>query len=434
MHTSEEEVPAPIRPSHASRVPLLMGEGARTAARGAANAKPTGRDIALGVFLACLGLPLALVGVGRGTGFRLASLGLDLALAPPVVWRRRSPTLAFYTISAITVAQWVIGPHDQFSTHRLAAYHLVADVALLIAFYTVASRESRRRTVAAAAVLEAALVIATLRFGGGRNGPALFVLLSGTAAAAGFSGANVRTRRAYLASVEQRAATLEVERDQQARLAAAAERARIARDMHDVVAHNISVMIALADGASYTAADNPAKAAEAMTQVADTGRQALDEMRRLLGVLRDRDQPADVQPQPGVGDVETLLAQVRLTGLRASLVTEGPLADVLPGLQVAVYRLIQESLTNTLKHAIDAQTATVTVRLRDGKLEIDVIDDGHPPAAAAAPGLGIAGMRERAAIYGGAVSAGPQQTTWPHASSGWRVHAEFDVDQRGLSA
>ena len=114
-----------------------------------------------------------------------------------------------------------------------------------------------------------------------------------------------------------------------------------------------------------------------------------------------------------------LLAQVRLTGLHASLVTEGPLPDLPPGLQLAVYRLVQEALTNTLKHAIDAETATVRVRLRGPNLEVDVIDDGTPPASAPPRGQGIAGMHERAAVYGGTIDVGPQ------AGQGWRVHARF---------
>jgi len=379
-------------------------------------------DVCLGVALAIVGLPEAILGP---TPWPLA-ICLDLALIPPLVWRRRSPTLAFSTISAIAFAQWLIGPHAPFGTHQLTAYHLVADIALLVAFYTVAAREPRRRTIAAAVVLEVALLSATVHWAGGRNGPALFVLLSGTAAAAGVSGNNARTRRAYLASLEERAATLEVERDQQARLAAAAERARIARDMHDVVAHNISVMIALADGASYAVGARPERAAEAMTQVSATGRQALGEMRRLLGVLRDGDRPSPVQPQPRLADLETLLAQVRLTGLRASLVTEGALATLPPGLQLAVYRLVQESLTNTLKHAVAAESARVQVRLRDRRLEVSVADDGVAPTAPHHSGHGIAGMRERAGVYGGTIDAGP------NAGLGWRVRACFDLGAREL--
>jgi signal transduction histidine kinase len=191
--------------------------------------------------------------------------------------------------------------------------------------------------------------------------------------------------------------------------------------MHDVVAHNLSVMIALADGASYAAIADPQRANDAMVQVSATGRQALDEMRRLLGVLReDGDQPA-LQPQPGLADLDTLLSQVRLTRLRGSLVTEGPLRGLPPGLQLVVFRLVQEALTNTLKHASAAESVTVRVRLRASRLEVDVIDDGNPPRSVPPDGHGIAGMRERAAAYGGRVEVGPQ------SGVGWRVHASFDL-------
>ena len=394
-----------------------------SAGRGWRRALPaTALDVGAALALALLGLPEAWAGSGP---WPLRVL-LDLSLIPPLLWRRRAPTLAFSAISVIAVTQWLIGSGHPFETGRVVGYHLAADVALLIAFYTVAARGSRRRTIATAVVLEVALLVVTVHRAGGGSGPALFVLLSGTAAAAGVSGNNARTRRAYLASVEQRAATLEIERDQQARLAAATERARIAREMHDVVAHNLSVMIALADGASYTADAHPEQAADAMARVSATGRQALAEMRRLLGVLRVGEEAPDLQPQPGLADLDTLLAQVRLTGLQGSLVTEGSLPTLPPGVQLVVYRLVQEALTNVLKHAIDAETAAVRLRLRDSLLEVDVVDDGHPPAATPAAGHGILGMRERVAAYGGTVEVGPQR------ARGWRVHACFDLAAREL--
>jgi signal transduction histidine kinase len=133
-----------------------------------------------------------------------------------------------------------------------------------------------------------------------------------------------------------------------------------------------------------------------------------------------------VQPQPGLADLEGLLAQVRLTGLRASLVTEGALPDLPQGIQLAIYRLVQEALTNTLKHAVEAQSATVRLRFRHGRLEIDITDDGRPTASAPLSGHGITGMRERAALYGGTVEAGPQ------GGLGWRVHVCFDLGVREL--
>jgi hypothetical protein len=161
---------------------------------------PTVIDVFLGVTLVFVGLPEALLGSGR----QPAALALDLALGPLLIWRRRSPLTSFWGIVAVTFGQWLIGPNDRF--HPWTGYHLVADIALLVAFYTVAAQEPRRRTIAAAAVLEVALLLATVHWANGRSGPALFVLLSGTAAAAGVSGNNARTRRAYLAAVEQRAA------------------------------------------------------------------------------------------------------------------------------------------------------------------------------------------------------------------------------------
>lgn len=378
--------------------------------------KPMVVDICLAFVIALPGLHVLAVH-GRGP-VPVGAAVLDVALALPLIWRRRAPVAVFAVIAGIALTQWMLGER------------LFADVALLVAFYTVAAYSSRRATVAAAVVLEVGVLLATYTWAQFDHGLLGFVLLSGMVTAAGFIGANMRTRRAYLAALEDRNARLELERDQQAQLAAAAERARIAREMHDIVAHNLSVMIALADGASYTADADPVRAAGAMTQVSATGRQALTEMRRLLGVLHER-QPAELQPQPGIGDLDQLLAPVRLTGLRGELISEGPVADLPPGLQLAVYRLVQEALTNTLKHAVDARTATVRLRYLEPKLEVEVLDDGAPPGAVAqagAPGHGIAGMRERAAIYGGTVEAGPQP------GRGWRVAAVFDLSAQGLSS
>jgi signal transduction histidine kinase len=383
------------------------------------RARTRATDIGLGVLVGTIPLPHA----ARGSHELAAALLVDLLLVPAIVWRRSVPTAAFGWICGVALAGWIAVPVNRFNEPDLSAIHVAAALALLIAFYTVAVQEPRRRTLTAAVVLEVALLGLTVHLASNRVAPVLFVLLSGTAAAAGISGDNVRTRRAYLASLEARAAALEVERDQQAQLAAATERARIARDMHDVVAHNLSVMIALADGASFTRTTDPQRAADAMDQVATTGRQALGEMRRLLGVLRDGDHPAALQPQPCLADLETLLAQVRLTGLRASLTTDGPLPALPAGLQMTVYRLVQESLTNTLKHSVEAESATVRLRSSGQWFDVDVIDDGQvgPANGSAGSGLGIAGMRERAAVYGGRLDVGALPI------KGWRVHASFDL-------
>jgi signal transduction histidine kinase len=347
------------------------------------------------------------IGLAGGIAHELVGLAFTVALVVPLVWRRQAPAAVFGALAVIAFAQWLFG------------VRLVADVALLVAIYTVAVYESRRRLVAAAVVLEVGIVLAVVRWGTGTWVPVV-VFLTGMATAAIVLGINVRTRRAYLASLEERAAQLERERDQQGRLAAAAERARIAREMHDIVAHNLSVMVALADGAGFMADADPERSAGAMAQVSRTGRHALAEMRRLLGVLRDGG-PVDLAPQPRLAELEPLLEQVRAAGLAVSLETAGRPVALGPGPELTVYRLVQEALTNTLKHAGPGARATVRLRYEADAVDVEVTDDGRGAALVpAAAGQGLQGMRERAAVYGAEVEAGPG------AAGGWRVHARLE--------
>jgi signal transduction histidine kinase len=334
-----------------------------------------------------------------------ASLAFTVGLVAPLVWRRRAPLPVFLIVAAVAFGQW------------LAGYTLTADIALLVAIYTVAAHASRRALALAAVVLEAGIVLATVRWADTAE-LLSFVLLTGMATAAVVLGVNVKTRRAYLASVEERAAQLERERDQQGRLAAAAERARIAREMHDVVAHNLSVMVALADGAGFMAESDPQRSASAMQEVSRTGRHALGEMRRLLGVLRD-DGEAALAPQPGLSDLDGLLERVRAAGLHVTLETTGTPVALGSGAELTVYRLVQEALTNTLKHAGPAAQATVRLRHEPDGIDVEVTDDGRGHARVSAGGQGLTGMRERAAVYGGSIEAGPA------AEGGWRVHARL---------
>jgi signal transduction histidine kinase len=348
---------------------------------------------------------LVVSAIGITYKHRPVSLAFTLALVAPLVWRRSAPLPVFLIVAAVASAQW------------LAGLSLTADIALLVAVYTVAAHESRRAIALAAVILEAGIVLATLRW---VNGPNLlvFVFLTGMGTAAVVLGVNVQTRRAYLASVEDRAAQLERERDQQGRLAAAAERARIAREMHDIVAHNLSVMIALADGAGFMAESDPPRSAGAMEQVSKTGRHALGEMRRLLGVLRD-DGEAALAPQPGLADLDGLLEQVRAAGLHVTLETSGSPIALGSGAELTVYRLVQEALTNTLKHAGPDARANVRLRYEPDGIDVEVTDDGRGLARVSAGGQGLSGMRERAAVYGGSIEAGPA------AGGGWRVHTRL---------
>jgi signal transduction histidine kinase len=335
-------------------------------------------------------------------------LPLALGLILPLLARRRWPTGVFAVLAAVAFVQWVLGPV------------LVSDAALLVGLYTVAVYRPLRMALLAAAVLELGVGLAVSRWAPPHGGVPGFVLLSGMATAALVLGVNVRTRRAYLVSLEDRALRAENERDQQARLGAAAERARIARELHDIVAHNLSVMIALADGAAFTARTSPVQAAAAARQVSGTGRQALAEMQRLLGVLRD-DDLVRRDPQPDVHGIDDLVAQVRGTGLPTRVTVSGRPGELSATAQLTVYRLVQEALTNVMKHARSATEVRVSLAYRGPVVELDVVDDGHGPAGGASGGHGLTGMRERAAVFGGEVVAGPRD------GGGWRVRARLDT-------
>ncbi|MFC8099004.1 sensor histidine kinase [Streptomyces sp. NPDC057363] len=233
----------------------------------------------------------------------------------------------------------------------------------------------------------------------------------------------VRTRRNYAEAREDRALRLETERDQQLRLAAAAERARIAREMHDIIGHNLSVITGLADGGRYAAAKSPERAAQALDAIGTTSRQALDELRRLLDVLRDEDQDgtqvAELNPQPALTDLDQLLDGVRKAGLPVRTTVKG--RPMLPeGRQLTVYRVIQEALTNTLKHAGPDATAHIDLSYdTGGAVALTVTDTGRGgPVPALSDGRGLPGMRERTSLYGGTLEAGPRQLP----EGGWRVH------------
>ena len=376
--------------------------------------RPVVGDVVLVAVLLVLGLASHAGDLQATTAGR----AFTVALVLPLLWRRRWPVAVFAVIAVIAFAQW------------LADVKSFGDAALLVALYGVAVSRPGRVALAAAAVVELGVVLATVRWAAPGNGLRSFVGLSGLATAAYVLGTSTRTRRALVASLHERAERLERERDQQGQLSAAAERARIARELHDVVAHNVSVMIALADGASYALDEDPARAKSAMRTASRTGRQALGELRRLLGVLRDSDGGAQFAPQPGLAQLDELLQDVRSAGVPVSYeVTGGPSTPLPPGLELAVFRIVQEALTNTLKHAGPGAEAQVRIVHRNDALEVEVLDTGKllpPPRVDGSAGL--RGMRERAAVYDGELNAGPAP------NGGWRVHLVLPLEPAMLSA
>ena len=295
--------------------------------------------------------------------------------------------------------------------------------ALLVALYTVAAHESRMRALLATGLLEAGAVMAATKWQLAGTVPRSLLFLSAMVVAALFAGLTVASGSRYLAWMDERARRLETERDQQAVIAAAAERTRIARELHDIVSHSLSVVITLADAAAVVGRADPARGVEAMTEVSEVGRRALTDMRAMLGVLRTDEPSAGLAPQPGIDDLGALVERIRATGLPVDLAVEGTPFPLGAAAELTAYRIVQEALTNTLRHAT-ARHATVTIAYDQPQLRVRVADDGTARTPDARRGHGIEGMRERAALHGGTLRAGPTRMP-PRAGWSrprWRGH------------
>ncbi|GHF83710.1 two-component sensor histidine kinase [Kitasatospora xanthocidica] len=400
------------REAHRGRVLDRRRQRQRLWARTAARLPPVVWDSLLPTLL------LANVVTARPPHELPVAVALTAALALPLVWRRRAPRAVFGAVAAAAFVQW------------LADVQLPADVALLVALYTVAATSGRRGALVAGAVVEAGVLLACLRWAPAGAFPTPFVAVTAMTVAAAVLGMNVRTTRAYLAALEERAARLEREQEQQARLAVAEERTRITREMHDIVTHNLSVMVALTDAAVYAQHRAPDKTTAAMLQISETGRQALTDMRRSLGILRTDEPDAERHPLPGIAQLDSLAEQMGAAGLPTRLDLRGGHAHVPATAQLTVYRLVQEALTNTLKHTPTGTHATVRIRCSTGTVTVDVTDNGPcpPPPAATPSGHGIPGMRERAAAYGGTLRAGPLP------GGGWGVRTRLLLDSGGAAS
>ena len=364
-------------------------------------------------------LALLLIYPGGGIpklGVRELLLGIPFVfgMVVPVVFRRVYPVGAFAAVIACGALQV-----------PLLRRPIGSDLAVLVVLYTLAACRPRRISLRGLGVCLIGAAAALARWHPPHPADGLYTIaaeaavLGGPVLLAWLLGDSTRWRRGYYLALEERAARLERERDAQAQVAAAAERARIAREIHDVVAHNVSVMVVQADGAAFALDGSPQRAREALAAISATGRRALAEMRSLLGVLRDpAGQGADpaagpaLAPQPGIEELGGLLEQARAAGLPVSLAVSGVPRPLPQGEALAVYRVVQESLTNVRKHAGPGVTAAVSLGYADEGLVIRVTDDGRGAAAGAGglagAGQGLAGMRERIGLYGGTVRSGPR--------------------------
>ncbi|MGW7079161.1 sensor histidine kinase [Streptomyces sp. NPDC054866] len=343
-----------------------------------------------------------------------ALYAITLAATVPLLWRRTHPLAVYVVMLLASLA------------NNWTGAVLQASLTLLIVVFNIAIRLPLRTLAWSYALLVLPPVVGHLRHPQGSWDQEVVPTMMSFAIVA-LLGIAVRTRQEYMASLVQRAKQLEIERDQQARLATNAERTRIAREMHDIIGHNLSVITTLADGGSYAAAKSPERAAQALTAIGTTSRQALTELRRLLDVLRDEaPQPAEgpaLAPQPALTDLDQLIDGVRAAGLPVRSTVRGRPDSLPAGRQLTVYRVVQEALTNTLKHGGPEATAYVEVAYGDDGVRATVTDTGvggGPPAEGSgggSGGRGLTGMRERTALYDGTLEAGPL----PHPQGGWHV-------------
>lgn len=372
-------------------------------------------DLAPVAAVSCLALP-QLVHHLRFSDPRLGLyLVMSVLLIAALTVRRRFPLSVLALLAALMLAQsW-------------AGIQLIAGASLLIGLYSVASRYPLRVAGPSGVVAVSATVPVVLQASHGFGWAEVIVIVSAFMLAALMCGAYVRNRASTIQALTEAAAQLGRERDQHAQLAAARERAELAREMHDIIAHSLSVMVTLADAAALKVPGHPHEAAATMGRVSEVGRQAIGDSRRVLGILRtDASEP--LTPQPGLADLEVLVERVQHDGLEAGLTMIGPVAAVPPAAGLTLYRIAQEAITNALRHARGATGIRVTVTIAATTVTVHIHDDGEPAGAAAGTppdGHGIPGMRERAKAYGGTVTVGPAP------DGGWDVQARLPLTGGG---
>jgi signal transduction histidine kinase len=286
--------------------------------------------------------------------------------------------------------------------------HSMAPLVLLpLAMFSLGAMCARRESAIAFGVALAGGFTSGIRSHDNLADTLLFILL--LVGGPWLVGRIVNARSQLAAELHEKTLRLEEEQHRRAELAVAEERARIARELHDVVAHSVSVMVVQCAGARRTMERDPAAARSALASVESTGREALVEMRRMLGVLRKGDEDLALTPQPSINQLDALVERAREAGLEVDVSVEGERRRLQSSVDLSAFRIIQEALTNTIKHAGPAR-AQVTVRYGEGEVELDVVDDGHQVPERAAdggePGHGLVGMRERVAMLGGELDAG----------------------------
>jgi signal transduction histidine kinase len=348
---------------------------------------------------------------GRGVFAALLAL-LTMSLAV----RRRMPTLTLLAVAGALVAGAIVVSHSQ-------GIAVEVFLAALLVFYSVGANCDDRRSPVVGGVALAAIAAADLARPGfysssGHSRPGAWLAF----AIAWLVGRDLRRRRQRVVRLETRAQRLEREREEKARVAVAEERARIARELHDVIAHGVSVIVVQAQAGPHLLGD-PERVRTVFGSIEASGRDALVELRRLLGILRSEDEQLAIGPQPGLASLESLVEQMRETGQAVELRVEGEPVHLSAGIDLSAYRIVQEALTNVVKHAGDA-AAKVVIRYAPRALELEIVDDGRGGSAGVnGSGHGLIGMRERVALYGGTLVAGPTN------GGGYAVRATLPIGE-----
>ncbi|MFF2325098.1 MULTISPECIES: sensor histidine kinase [unclassified Streptomyces] len=412
----------PDRPADAWRGPggrsALPGVLRAGAARVRAFDKraPAVWDLVIVAAFFLIGLPDALAAgpfqpqflhINPGEQSEATVLAAQLPLIVPLWWRRRAPLVVTAVIVAVSFGQWMQG------------VWLSGGIALVPALFNVGLHARPRHSLWAWAATTGALAASAFRFDTRAGGIAALV---GITSAAVLAGLALRGSLMHITALEARAEHLEEERRRSAEQAVAAERARMARELHDIVGHNLAVIVSLADGSAHLAGSQPAATARASRMIADSSRQALTELRRLVGVMRGPDDESpDLAPQSGLRDLPALADRVRATGSPVHLDLPDDTDTITPGLQLAAYRIVQEAVTNALKHGAPGAPLTIGIRRDADRVDITVTDTGtrraDVPASTPGGGHGLIGMKERVALFDGHIAAGPDPR------GGWTLRA-----------
>jgi signal transduction histidine kinase len=387
------------------------------------------RSVAFDVALGLLAIAAGVGEVSGADGTPAELIVLSVVAGGVLMLRRWWPLAVLATTLGVAVAIWII---DVDAVDSLEA----SGASVLVALYTTAALRELRASLAAlvpTVVFVTVLSVATADVENRETSALGGAIIAATLTVGVWGlGAYAQTRRRYRRELEQRAAHLEREREQLARIAVHEERTSIARELHDIVAHSVSVMLVGVRGARDVLRTSPDVADDTLARVETSGEQSLAELRRILALLRAPEHGAEARPQPSLAELDQLVADYRAAGLPARLEVTGEPQPLPGGVELSVYRIVQEALTNALKHSHPTRV-TVTLSFRRSRLEVEVVDDGTTAARGAATepsgdertargrGHGLVGMRERVTLLGGELETGRR------VGGGYRVAARLPI-------